>query len=169
MTVAIVDCGGANLRSVQRAIELRNMKTTITNKKSDILKASYVILPGVGSADSVMSSLKSNDLVETIKNLSQPVLGICIGMHILFESSEENHTSCMGIISGKIKKFKFKDSFKVLKMEWNQVSDDTRAKANYGLPFSAVVRKNNFIGCQFHPEKSSTAGTKFLDYFFKSI
>lgn len=193
MTVAIVDCGGANLRSVQRAIELRNMKTTITNKKSDILKASYVILPGVGSADSVMSSLKSNDLVETIKNLSKPVLGICIGMHILFESSEENHTSCMGIISGKIKKFKFKDSFKVPQMGWNkvsflddvqktldehyyfansfyaQVSDDTRAKANYGLPFSAVVRKNNFIGCQFHPEKSSTAGTKFLDYFFKSI
>ncbi len=122
MTVAIVDCGGANLRSVQRAIELRNMKTTITAKKSDILKASYVILPGVGSADSVMSSLKSNDLVETIKNLSQPVLGICIGMHILFESSEENHTSCMGIISGKIKKFKFKDSFKVPQMGWNKVS-----------------------------------------------
>ena len=122
MTVAIVDCGGANLRSVQRAIELRNMKTTITNKKSDILKASYVILPGVGSADSVMSSLKSNDLVEIIKSLSQPVLGICIGMHILFESSEENHTSCMGIISGKIKKFKFKDSFKVPQMGWNKVS-----------------------------------------------
>ena len=89
MTVAIVDCGGANLRSVQRAIELRNMKTSITNKKSDILKASYVILPGVGSADSVMSSLISNDLVETIKNLSQPVLGICIGMHILLRAQRK--------------------------------------------------------------------------------
>ena len=85
MTVAIIDCGGANLRSVQKAVELRSMKTIITNNKDVVSNASFVILPGVGSASSVMNSLKSNSLIPTIKNLTQPVLGICIGMHVLFD------------------------------------------------------------------------------------
>ena len=105
MTVAIVDCGGANLRSVQRAVELQNMKSIITNDKGKVSSASFVILPTrVGSANSVMQSLKSNNLLDTVKNLTSPVLGICIGMHVLFDQSDENNTECMGIISGNIKK-----------------------------------------------------------------
>ena len=87
MTVAIIDCGGANLRSVQRAVELRNMKTIITNDRDEVSNASFVILPGVGSANRVMNNLITNNLVPTIKNLTQPVLGICIGMHVLFDHS----------------------------------------------------------------------------------
>ena len=190
MTVAIIDCGGANLRSVQRAVELRSMKTIITNNKDVVSNASFVILPGVGSASSVMNSLKSNSLIPTIKNLTQPVLGICIGMHVLFDHSEEHDTECMGIIAGNIKKFKPDINIKVPQMGWNKVTfnngyesklDDyyyfansyyspiynhALATADYGLPYSAAVQSNNFYGCQFHPEKSSVAGKKFLDYFF---
>ena len=122
MTVAIVDCGGANLRSVQRAVELQNMKSIITNDKGKVLSASYVILPGVGSANSVMQSLKSNNLLDTVKHLTSPVLGICIGMHVLFDQSDENNTECMGIISGNIKKFNPELNIKVPQMGWNKVT-----------------------------------------------
>ena len=122
MTVAIVDCGGANLRSVQRAVELQNMKSIITNDKAKVSSASYVILPGVGSANSVMQSLKSNNLLDTVKYLTSPVLGICIGMHVLFDQSEENNTECMGIISGNIKKFNPELNIKVPQMGWNKVT-----------------------------------------------
>ena len=193
MTVAIVDCGGANLRSVQRAIELQNMKSIITNDKGKVSSASFVILPGVGSANSVMQSLKSNNLLDTIKHLTSPVLGICIGMHVLFDQSDENNTECMGIISGNIKKFNPELNIKVPQMGWNKVTflqeqakklDDyyyfansyysriykyTFATAEYGEPFAATIQKNNFLGCQFHPEKSSYAGKKFLNYFFNEL
>ena len=122
MTVAIIDCGGANLRSVQRAVELRNMKTIITNDRNVVSNASFVILPGVGSANRVMSNLISNNLVPTIKNLTQPVLGICIGMHVLFDHSEEHDTECMGIFAGNIKKFKADINIKVPQMGWNKVN-----------------------------------------------
>jgi glutamine amidotransferase len=174
---------------VQRAIELRDQKAIITRNKSDISKASFVILPGVGSAKSVMNSLESNELIEIIKNLTKPVLGICIGMHVLFDRSEEHDTKCMEIISGDIKKFNSMLNLKVPQMGWNKVSflqentkkldnyyyfansyysqiyENTLASAEYGHPFAAAVQKDNFIGCQFHPEKSSSAGIEFLDYF----
>ena len=120
MTVAIIDCGGANLRSVQRAVELRNMKTIITTDRNVVSNASFVILPGVGSANRVMNNLITNNLVPTIKNLTQPVLGICIGMHVLFDHSEEHDTKCMGIIAGNIKKFKADINTKVPQMGWNK-------------------------------------------------
>ncbi len=193
MTVAIVDCGGANLRSVQRAVEIHNMKAVITNDKAKISTASFVILPGVGSAQSVMQSLKSNNLIESIKSLTQPVLGICIGMHILFDRSDEHDTNCMSIISGDIKKFDSVSSLKVPHMGWNRVTfiqeqtkkldnyyyfansyyskifNQTIATAEYGAPFAAAIQKNNFLGCQFHPEKSSLAGRNFLEYFFNQL
>ena len=192
MTVAIIDCGGANLRSVQRAVELRNMKTIITTDRNVVSNASFVILPGVGSANRVMNNLITNNLVTTIKNLTQPVLGICIGMHVLFDHSEEHDTECMGIFAGNIKKFKADINIKVPQMGWNKVNflngsednlndhyyfansyyspiyDHTLAAAEYSLPYSAAVQTNNYYGCQFHPEKSSQAGQRFLDYFFNS-
>ena len=193
MTVAIVDCGGENLRSVQRAVEIHKIKAVITNDKAKVSNASFVILPGVGSAQNVMQSLESKNLIETIKSLTQPVLGICIGMHILFDSSEEQDTECMKIISGNVKKFNSDRRFKVPQMGWNKVTflkeqtkdlDDyyyfansyysqiinqTIATAEHSVPFTAAIQKNNFLGCQFHPEKSSFAGRKFLEYFFNKL
>ena len=188
MTVAIVDCGGENLRSVQKAVEIHKMKAVITNDKARVSNASFVILPGVGSAQNVMQSLESRNLIETIKSLTQPVLGICIGMHILFDRSEEQDTECMKIISGNVKKFNSDKRFKVPQMGWNKVTflkeqtkdlDDyyyfansyysqiinqTIATAEHSVPFTAAIQKNNFLGCQFHPEKSSIAGSIFIIY-----
>ena len=193
MSVAIVDCGGENLRSVQRAVEIHKIKAVITNDKAKVSNASFVILPGVGSAQNVMQSLESKNLIETIKSLTQPVLGICIGMHILFDRSEEQDTECMKIISGNVKKFNSDRRFKVPQMGWNKVTflkeqtkdlDDyyyfansyysqiinqTIATAEHSVPFTAAIQKNNFLGCQFHPEKSSFAGRKFLEYFFNKL
>ena len=193
MTVAIVDCGGENLRSVQRAVEIHKIKAVITNDKAKVSNASFVILPGVGSAQNVMQTLESKNLIETIKSLTQPVLGICIGMHILFDRSEEQDTECMKIISGNVKKFNSDRRFKVPQMGWNKVTflkeqtkdlDDyyyfansyysqiinqTIATAEHNVPFTAAIQKNNFLGCQFHPEKSSFAGRKFLEYFFNKL
>tara|TARA_B110000008_G_scaffold260177_1_gene280638 strand:+ start:124 stop:705 length:582 start_codon:yes stop_codon:yes gene_type:complete len=193
MTVAIVDCGGENLRSVQRAVEIHKIKAVITNDKAKVSNASFVILPGVGSAQNVMQSLESKNLIETIKSLTQPVLGICIGMHILFDRSEEQDTECLKIISGNVKKFNSDRRFKVPQMGWNKVTflkeqtkdlDDyyyfansyysqiinqTIATAEHSVPFTAAIQKNNFLGCQFHPEKSSFAGRKFLEYFFNKL
>ena len=191
MTVAIIDSGGSNLRSVAIAIDRLNKSYVITDIADEIMKASFVILPGVGSAKNVMSELKKKDLVDVINNLKQPVLGICIGMQILFEYSAEGNTKCLGLIEGDIQKFDESIDLKVPQMGWNKVtfSDQklkkfnnyyyfansyysdiqkhTTATSEYGNIFTSVVEKNNFLGCQFHPEKSSDAGEYFLQYFFQ--
>ena len=191
MTVAIIDSGGSNLRSVAKAIDRLNKSYVITDIADEIMKASFVILPGVGSAKNVMSELKNKNLVDVINNLKQPVLGICIGMQILFEYSAEGNTKCLGLIKGDIQKFDESTDLKVPQMGWNKVtfSDQKLKKLNnyyyfansyyssiqkystatseYGDIFTSVVKKNNFLGCQFHPEKSSEAGEYFLQYFFQ--
>ena len=191
MTVAIIDSGGSNLRSVAKAIDRLHKSYVITDIADEIMKASFVILPGVGSAKNVMSELKKKNLVDVINNLKQPVLGICIGMQILFEYSAEGNTKCLGLIEGDIQKFDESADLKVPQMGWNKVtfSDQklkkfnnyyyfansyysgiqkhTTATSEYGDIFSSVVEKNNFLGCQFHPEKSSEAGEYFLQYFFQ--
>ena len=191
MTVAIIDSGGSNLRSVAKAIDRLNKSYVITDIADEIMKASFVILPGVGSAKNVMSELKKKNLIDVINNLKQPVLGICIGMQILFEYSAEGNTKCLGLIEGDIQKFDESTDLKVPQMGWNKVtfSDQklkkfnnyyyfansyysdiqkhTTATSEYGNIFTSVVEKNNFLGCQFHPEKSSDAGEYFLQYFFQ--
>ena len=191
MTVAIIDSGGSNLRSVAKAIDRLNKSYVITDIANEIMKASFVILPGVGSAKNVMNELKKKNLVDVINNLKQPVLGICIGMQILFEYSAEGNTKCLGLIEGDIQKFDESTGLKVPQMGWNKVtfSDQklkkfnnyyyfansyysgiqkhTTATSEYGDIFTSVVEKNNFLGCQFHPEKSSEAGEYFLQYFFQ--
>ena len=191
MTVAIIDSGGSNLRSVAKAIDRLNKSYVITDIADEIMKASFVILPGVGSARNVMSELKKKNLIDVINNLKQPVLGICIGMQILFEYSAEGNTKCLGLIEGDIQKFDESTDLKVPQMGWNKVtfSDQklkkfnnyyyfansyysdiqkhTTATTEYGNIFTSVVEKNNFLGCQFHPEKSSEAGEYFLQYFFQ--
>ena len=191
MTVAIIDSGGSNLRSVAKAIDRLNKSYVITDIADEIMKASFVILPGVGSAKNVMSELKKKNLIDVINNLKQPVLGICIGMQILFEYSAEGNTKCLGLIKGDIQKFNESTDLKIPQMGWNKVtfSDQrlkkfnnyyyfansyyssiqkhTTATSEYGEIFTSVVEKNNFLGCQFHPEKSSDAGEFFLQYFFQ--
>ena len=191
MTVAIIDSGGSNLRSVAKAIDRLNKSYVITDIADEIMKASFVILPGVGSAEIVMNELRKKNLVDVINNLKQPVLGICIGMQILFEYSAEGNTKCLGLIKGDIQKFDESTDLKVPQMGWNKVtfSDQKLKKLNnyyyfansyyssiqkystatseYGDIFTSVVEKNNFLGCQFHPEKSSEAGEYFLQYFFQ--
>ena len=191
MTVAIIDSGGSNLRSVAKAIDRLDKSYVITDIADEIMKASFVILPGVGSAKNVMSELKKKNLIDVINNLKQPVLGICIGMQILFEYSAEGNTKCLGLIEGDIQKFDESADLKVPQMGWNKVtfSDQklkkfnnyyyfansyysdiqkhTTATSEYGEIFTSVVEKNNFLGCQFHPEKSSDAGEYFLQYFFQ--
>ena len=191
MTVAIIDSGGSNLRSVAKAVGRLNKSYVITDTANEIKNASFVILPGVGSAENVMQVLKEKNLIGVINNLNQPVLGICIGMQILFEYSAEGNTECLGLIEGNIKRFNEAKNLKVPQMGWNKVmfietklqkfngyyyfansyySDVqkyTRATSDYGNKFSSVVEKNNFLGCQFHPEKSADAGENFLKYFFQ--
>lgn len=191
MTVAIINSGGANLGSVQRAVDKIGYKAIITKEVKDISDSTHVIIPGVGSAHNVMRSLKETNLIQTIKNLSQPVLGICIGMQILFEFSDEGKVDCLGLIPGSVERFKNLDHLKVPQMGWNKVSFNnsltefdnyyyfansyfnpinqfTIAQSQYGVSFTAAIKYKNFIGCQFHPEKSSLAGSKFLNNFLQS-
>ena len=191
MTVAIINSGGANLGSVQRAVDKIGYKAIITKEIKDIIDSTHVIIPGVGSAHNVMRSLKETNLIQTIKSLSQPVLGICIGMQILFEFSDEGKVDCLGLIPGSVKRFKSLDHLKVPQMGWNKVSFNnslsefdnyyyfansyfnpinqfTIAQSQYGVSFTAAIKYKNFIGCQFHPEKSSLAGSKFLKNFLES-
>lgn len=191
MTVAIINSGGANLGSVQRAVDKIGYKAIITKEIKDIIDSTHVIIPGVGSAYNVMRSLKKTNLIQTIKSLSQPVLGICIGMQILFEFSDEGKVDCLGLIPGSVERFKSLDHLKVPQMGWNKVSFNnslsefnnyyyfansyfnpinqfTIAQSQYGVSFTAAIKYKNFIGCQFHPEKSSLAGSKFLKNFLQS-
>ena len=191
MTVAIINSGGANLGSVQRAVDKIGYKAIITKEINEIIDSTHVIIPGVGSAHNVMRSLKETNLIQTIKNLSQPVLGICIGMQILFEFSDEGKVDCLGLIPGSVERFKSLDHLKVPQMGWNKVSFNnfltefdnyyyfansyfnpinqfTIAQSQYGVSFKAAIKYKNFIGCQFHPEKSSLAGSKFLKNFLQS-
>jgi glutamine amidotransferase len=191
VTVAIINSGGANLGSVQRAVDKIGYKAIITREIKDISDSTHVIIPGVGSAYNVMRSLKKTNLIQTIKSLSQPVLGICIGMQILFEFSDEGKVDCLGLIPGSVERFKSLDHLKVPQMGWNKVSFNnslsefnnyyyfansyfnpinqfTIAQSQYGVSFTAAIKYKNFIGCQFHPEKSSLAGSKFLKNFLQS-
>ena len=189
MSIAIIDCGGANLQSVQHAFQLKGYEANITTENTEIDQASHVVIPGVGSAGKVMNALDSLKLTSLIKELRQPVLGICIGMQIFYEYSQEQNTKCLGIIQGEIKKLPIEQGIKIPQMGWNEVvfdqnalsnlnnyyyfansyyadgSLETAAVTNYKVTMSSVVIKDNFIGCQFHPEKSSVAGEQFLDYF----
>ena len=192
MNIGVVDCGGANLNSIKYALKRINVDAEVSSN-IDVLKTKDAfILPGVGSAGVVMSYLTDKKLDEFICNTNKLTLGICIGMHVLFDRSEEHDTKCMEIISGDIKKFDSMLNLKIPQMGWNKVSfllentkkldnyyyfansyysqiyENTLASAEYGHPFAAAVQKDNFIGCQFHPEKSSQAGSNFLKFFINA-
>tara|TARA_Y200000002_G_scaffold130213_1_gene107281 strand:- start:7875 stop:8450 length:576 start_codon:yes stop_codon:yes gene_type:complete len=191
MNIGIIDCGGANLNSIYYSFKRLGINAIISNSVNELSEMNAYVLPGVGSADVVMDTLRKRDLINFIKCTNKPILGICIGMQILFDYSEENQTRCLGIIDGNIEKFNVNDGVNVPQMGWNKVECDNDKNLNgyyyfansyfnkdskftigyssYGNKFSSIIKKDNILGCQFHPEKSSKAGERFLNYFIKSI
>ena len=200
MTLAIIDSGGANISSVKHALRRLGADPVFTADADVIRSAERVILPGVGAASAAMSRLRELDLVQMIRQLQQPVLGICLGMQLLFEKSDEawkdeNAVECLGIIPGTLKKLKPSAGVRVPHMGWNTtkiVSDDpllaglpehpwfyfvhsyrapigssTIASCDHGETFAAIVRRGNFFGAQFHPERSARSGAKLLANFLE--
>ena len=193
--IAIIDSGGANIASVRFALERLGVDSVLTADPAVISAAERVILPGVGAAPVAMAQLARAGLVECIRGLTQPVLGICLGMQLLFERSEEGDTPLLGLVGGTCGAFDPGMGFTVPHMGWNRllprgegrhpllsgvedgahvyfvhsyaapVSADTVASCSYGVDFTALVARGNFMGAQFHPERSGPVGARILGNF----
>ena len=190
MKVVIIKYNAGNTQSVALALARLGIAAEISNDKQVILSADKVIFPGVGQAFSAMNSLKETGLQDLIPQLKQPVLGICLGMQLLCNYSEEGETRCLNIIPETVKRFVGNE--KIPHTGWNRInnlksplfdgleenaysyfvhgfyvpmSDFTVATCNYILPFSAAVQHRNFYGVQFHPEKSGETGAQILKNF----
>jgi len=193
VTLAIVDLGCGNLGSVAIALERFGVQPLITAEAERIAAAERVVLPGVGAAGFAMERIEALALGETLRSLRRPVLGICLGMQLLFEASEEAGGPCLGIIPGRVRRLDPAPERPVPHMGWSRlaVSDPgigfrdgdyvyfahsfacdpgpaTRASADYGCEIPAVVAKDNFWGAQFHPERSGEAGARFLQAWLGS-
>ena len=191
--VAIVDYGAGNVKSVTFACEQLGKTPLLTSDERQLRDADFVIFPGVGHARSAMQALRNKGLDQVIPTLEQPVLGICLGMQLMCTHSEEGDTPGLGIFDAVVKRFQVHSSLKVPHMGWNDllegkgllqgidqpvyfvhsyfasVCEDTIAKSTYGVQFSAALGRNNFVGCQFHPEKSGVAGSILLQRFFEGF
>lgn len=195
MTLAIIDSGGANIGSVKYALQRLGAESIFTADAVEIRRADRVILPGVGAAAAAMEQLRAKDLVDCIRELTQPVLGICLGMQLLFESSSEGDVDCLGLVPGRLEKFKEEPGLRVPHMGWNHavaersdpllaglrtepwfyfvhsyyapVSEATLASCQHGVSFSAMVQQDNFRGAQFHPERSADQGARILKNFLE--
>lgn len=170
------------------------MEGMVTDDPFLIQSADKVIFPGVGEASSAMNYLRDRKLDQLIRELKQPVLGICLGLQLMCKYSEENKTECLGIFDTEVKKFNVKSGLKVPQIGWNKVEDtseplfkgifeepycyfvhsyyaelcaETAAVTEYGVRFSSALGKNNFYGVQFHPEKSAAAGEHILKNFIQ--
>ena len=191
MEIAIIKYNAGNIRSVAFALDRLQVNYEITNDPEKIMGADRVIFPGVGEANTTMEHLIQQKLDQVIVSLKQPVLGICLGMQLMCQYSEENSTTCLGIFDEKVKHFKAKPGLKVPHMGWNALSltngwldpklegqfvyfvhsyyvplnPYTSAKTTYDIEFSSALRKNNFFAVQFHPEKSADVGNTVLQNF----
>ena len=190
----IIDSGGANISSLRFALGRLGCPAPLTADHALIRQASHVFLPGVGAADQAMTRLEEAGLADLVRSLSQPVLGICLGMQLLFESSDEDGgRNCLGVIPGRVRLMPAGPDRPVPHMGWNLTSlapdcrlfaglpqaahfyyvhsyaappgSDTVAVADYGGEFTAVVARGNFHGAQFHPERSGPAGARVLANF----
>ncbi|TMJ12734.1 MAG: imidazole glycerol phosphate synthase subunit HisH [Alphaproteobacteria bacterium] len=193
MKLVIVDVGCGNIGSVGIAFERFGLSPVVSGDAETIASADKVILPGVGAAGYAMEQIRVRGLVDTIRTLTQPVLGICLGMQLLFERSEEEGTECLGIVRGEVRRLEATPGRPVPHMGWSSLSveeeglglnsgdyvyfahsfacdpvPETVASADYGRPIPAVIRKDNWFGAQFHPERSGEAGARFLKAFLES-
>ena len=190
MKIAIIDYGAGNIQSIQFALERLGFEGILTNDIKAIQSADKVIFPGVGEASSAMKKLKASGLAEIIPNLTQPVLGICLGMQLMCNSSEEGNTKGLGIFDVNVQRFS--NAVKVPQMGWNTIynlksplfdgikenefmylvhsfyaplSENTIAITNYEQEYSTALQRDNFFGVQFHPEKSGVFGEQILNNF----
>ena len=190
--IAIIKYNAGNIQSVQNALERLGYESIITADKIKILAADKVIFPGVGEASSAMEYLKARELDIVINSITQPFLGICLGLQLMCKSTEERSTECLGIFDTEVKLFPPEE--KVPHIGWNSFEklkgdlfkninaandvyyvhsyyaeecDNTVATCNYIKPFSAALQKNNFYATQFHPEKSARVGEQILKNFLE--
>jgi glutamine amidotransferase len=190
--VVMLDSGGANLGSVQSALARLDVQAPVTSDWATIRAATHVLLPGVGAAGAAMARLRANGLDRLIPTLAQPLLGICIGMQLLFERSDEGDTECLGLLPGAVRRLPPGAGIRVPHMGWNRLdarADEplvagldrqwvyfvhgyaapmgaiTAASTTHGEAFSAVVRRGHVMGVQFHPERSAAAGRRLLRNF----
>ena len=187
MKLAIVDVGCGNIGSVAIALERFGLSPRVTGDAGEVAAADNVILPGVGAAGYAMEQIRARGLEGPLRALKQPVLGICLGMQLLFEGSEEEDTACLGIIPGRVRRLEAAAGRPVPHMGWSRLDvredslglstgdyvyfahsfacdsgPETVASAQYGRTIPAAVRKENWTGAQFHPERSGEAGARFL-------
>jgi len=192
MKLVIIDYGAGNIKSIQFAFKRLGIDAVLSNNIDEIKHADKVIFPGVGEASSAMKMLKESGLDKIIPTLKQPVLGICLGMQLMCNSSEEGNTKGLGIFNTTVKKFS--NELKVPHMGWNVIKDlksslfsginenefmylihsfyaehckETIAATDYGLNYASALRHNNFYGVQFHPEKSGLKGEVLLKNFLE--
>jgi imidazole glycerol-phosphate synthase subunit HisH len=191
--VAIIDSGGANLASLQYALDRLGARSIVSSDAEVIAAAPRVLLPGVGAAADAMRRLRATGLDRLIPRLRVPLLGVCLGMQLLFEHSTEGDTACLGVLGGRVERLMAAPGMPVPHMGWNTlelITDDsllrgidaanylyfvhsyaaavapgTLAAVRYGRPLAAVVRHDNFLGVQFHPERSATVGARILRNF----
>ena len=192
--IAIVDYKMGNLRSVENALRRLGAEFTVTADADVIRRAERVLLPGVGNAAEAMENLREAGLVDVIRSLRQPVLGICVGMQVMCRHSEEGDVDCLGIFDARVKRFEPAPDVKVPHMGWNRINNldsklfkglergsyvyfvhsfypelcpDTIATSKHGVMFSAALKYENFYGTQFHPEKSGDVGECIIANFLR--
>jgi len=193
LDVVLVDGGGTNIGSVLYALQRLGVEAQMSAEPARIRAASHVILPGVGAAGPGMRRLRELGLIEVVRGLRQPLLGVCLGMQLLFEQSQEGDTECLGLLPGVVARFPSAANLRVPHMGWNDLyveRDDpllrgigdkpyayfvhsyaapvgatTLARTDYGGAFSAIVRRDNVCGMQFHPERSAALGARLLRNF----
>ena len=190
MKVVIINYGAGNIQSIRFAFERLGIHPVLSDSASEISQADRVIFPGVGEASSAMNKLRATGLDKLIPNLKQPVLGICLGMQLMCNHSQEGDTQGLGIFDVDV--LKFNHGVKVPQIGWNTISDlksdlfagiedeeyiylvhsyyaplceDTIAVSDYGMDYSSALNRENFYGVQFHPEKSSKVGARILENF----
>lgn len=195
MSVVLVDAGGTNIGSVRYALQRLGVEAALTSDVTAIRAADKVILPGVGAAGPGMARLHELALVEVMRSLRQPVLGVCLGMQLLCTHSEEGDIACLDLIPAPVKRFPVMPGLRVPHMGWNHVSAQrehrllaglgvgeqayfvhsyavpmgawTLASSDHGGPFSAMIARDNFHGMQFHPERSAAVGARLLRNFLE--
>lgn len=195
MEVVLIDSGGANIGSVRYALERLGARARMSSNAEEIASADRVILPGVGAAAAGMARLRELGLVEVVRALRQPLLGVCLGMQLLFESSEEGDVECLGVLPGRVRRLVADTGIRVPHMGWNTLDvlredellagvtagssayfvhsfvaptgGDTLAACTHGETFAAVVRRGSRMGAQFHPERSAAAGARLLANFLE--
>ena len=192
--IAIIDYKMGNLRSVENALKRLGAEFVVTADAEVIRRADRVLLPGVGNAAEAMENLRKADLVDVIRSLRRPVLGICVGMQVMCRHSEEGDANCLGIFDARVKRFVPTAEEKVPHMGWNSIGNlesklfkdikggemvyfvhsyypelcpDTIATTRHGVMFSAALKYENFYGTQFHPEKSGDVGERIIANFLK--